>query len=112
MITYVDLYFPASPVDASAIAERLRTQVGLSFIRGHHDLFFRWEKFEEFERWIDRIHTALAGTGVIYRFISKEEEQETARDFVGWPPVRLAQHWPGEEGGKPPHPPSAIGTPR
>jgi hypothetical protein len=90
MITYVDLFFPSGDQSASDVAQRLKDKVGLTFIRGTHDLCFRWEKDQEFEVWIERIHKALTGTGVIYRFISKDENrEERTTDFVGWPPVGI-----------------------
>lgn len=89
MITYVDLFFPSGEKTASDVAAQLKEKVGLSFIRGTHDVCFRWENDGEFELWIERIHQALDGTGVIYRFTSKEEDKELTTDFVGWPPVGI-----------------------
>ena len=89
MITYVDLFFPGGGPTAGEVAQRLKDRAGLQFIRGSHDVCFRWESFDEFTAWIEKVHRALEGTGVIYRFFSKEEEVEQSEDMVGWPPSRL-----------------------
>ncbi len=87
MITYVDLFFPSAGPTAGEIARRLKEEAGLSFIKGSHDVCFRWQTFDEFTGWIEKVHAALAGTDVIYRFISSEEETSDAEDMVGWPPL-------------------------
>lgn len=87
MITYVDLFFPSAGPTAGEIAKRLRDEAGLSFIRGSHDICFHWKTFEEFSAWIEKVHAALQGTGVIYRFVSSEEDPAQAEDLLGWPPL-------------------------
>lgn len=87
MRTYVDLFFPLDGPLSSEIAKRLKEKAGLEFIRGRHDLVFEWTEFKEFAAKLEAIHAALKGTGVIYRFVSSEEE-EPADTFAGWPPVR------------------------
>lgn len=89
MITYVDLFFPSGGPTAGEIAEKLKQEAGLQFIRGSHDVCFRWEGFDEFSQWIEKVHAVLQGTGVMYRFTSMEEEEKRAEDMVGWPPARL-----------------------
>lgn len=87
MRTYVDLFFPFTGPLSSEIAKLLKEKAGLDFIRGHHDLMFEWNEFKEFTDRIESIHNALKGTGVIYRFVSSDDE-ERADTFAGWPPVR------------------------
>ncbi len=86
MQTYVDLYFTWGKGSALDVAKTLETRLGLKFLRGRHDLVFEWKDVEEFREWTDRIHEALRGMSVYYRFITSTEEGE-ARWFVGWPPV-------------------------
>jgi hypothetical protein len=88
MLTYVDLFFPSTGAYASGIAKTAREKLGLSFLRGPHDLCFQWHQAEEFSQWAERIHEALKGTGALYRFESvKEEEHPLA--FEGWPPMMV-----------------------
>ncbi len=89
MITYVDLFFPSGGPTAADIARRLREEAGLSFLRGPHDLSFRWKTLDEFTTGIEKVHQALSGTGVIYRFVSHEDEPATPDDLIGWPPLGM-----------------------
>jgi hypothetical protein len=90
MLTYVDLCFPFGGTPSAEIAERLKEKAGLSFLRGEHDLCFRWSVHAELLERIERIHQALQGTGVVYRFTSVDEDEET-NEFPGWPPVLTHQ---------------------
>ncbi len=84
MHTFVDLYFSPEGVSPLDIADRVRKASGLSFIVGPHDLVFEWTTVDEFRDILGKIHTALKGTGVLYRVESVAEE----------PPVVEAMPWP------------------
>ncbi|MDE1819291.1 MAG: hypothetical protein KGJ23_03100 [Euryarchaeota archaeon] len=92
MITYIDLFFPSQGPTAGEVAQLLKEKAGLSFIKGPHDICFQWGSFEEFTESIEKIHSALQGTGVIYRFVSSEEESGSFEDLVGWPPMGVPSH--------------------
>lgn len=93
MYSYIDLYFSPDGVSPLEIAERVRATAGVSSIVGARDLLFEWHSVEEFRDRLQRIHSALAGTGATYRIESLEESPEFLEPVI-WPPaiVRAAEH--------------------
>jgi hypothetical protein len=85
MHTYVDLYFAPDGTSPLEVAERLRDTAGLSYVVGPHDLHFEWMDVEEFRSMMDRIHTALRGTGVTYKVESAADDPMFVEP-VQWPP--------------------------
>jgi hypothetical protein len=85
MHSYVDLYFTPETLPPLEISKRLSGVAGLSFIIGPHDLAFEWKTEEEFHSRISKIHTALKGTGVLYRVETVPQEPAFV-DPLPWPP--------------------------
>lgn len=72
--TFVNLTFAAAGVPPSKVIERLQRIQHLSFVKGSHDLLFRWETPAEFWERVAYIHQALHGTGATYRFETTDDE--------------------------------------
>jgi len=85
MHSYVDLFFTPESESPIVISERLRRVAGLSFIIGPHDLTFEWRTEAEFQERLSKIHTALRGTGVLYRVETIADEPGFVEP-VPWPP--------------------------
>ncbi len=91
MRTYIDLYFSPEAVSPTEIGERIQKASGLSFIRGAHDLIFEWSTIDEFHEILGRVHTALAGTGVLYRVETVTEEPAFVEPIPWAPPLSNGQ---------------------
>jgi hypothetical protein len=91
MHSYIDLFFSPDGVSSIEVSERLRAAVGLSFIIGPHDVAFEWHTVEEFREKLDRVHTALKGTGVLYRIETVSDEPGFIEPVV-WPPPMAGAH--------------------
>jgi len=96
MHSYIDLYFAPEGLSPLAVADRVRSASGLSFVIGPHDLVFEWSTVEEFHAQIARVHEALRGTGVTYR-VETVQEEPAYIEPVPWPPplVRGSTTHPG-----------------
>lgn len=86
MRSFIDLYFSPEGVSPLEISDRLRSMVGLSFVVGSHDLAFEWDTVDQFRITLEKIHSALRGTGVRYR-VETVVEESTTEAPVPWPPV-------------------------
>jgi len=84
MHSYVDLYFTPETIPPLEISKRLSDVAGLSFIIGPHDLAFEWKTEEEFHFRITKIHSALKGTGVLYR-VETVPQGPAFIDPLPWP---------------------------
>ncbi len=85
MHTYIDLYFTPDSASPLEIAKRVRQHAGLSFIIGPHDLAFEWKTEAEFHECLEKIHSALKGTGVLYR-VETVAEDPGYIEPIPWPP--------------------------
>ena len=85
MHRYVDLYVTPETLPPLEISKRLSNVAGLSFIIGPHDLAFEWKTKEEFHSGLSKIHTALKGTGVLYR-VETVPQEPAFIDPLPWPP--------------------------
>jgi hypothetical protein len=92
MHSYVDLYFTPDSVSPLEISKRLKKESGLSFIIGPHDLAFEWTTEEQFRQVLEKVHTALKGTGVFYRIETVPEEPAFV-DPVPWPALPSAERF-------------------
>lgn len=87
MITYVEVYFSTEGPPSYEIAEKVRRETGLSFIRGNKDLAFRWKTDEEFLEMVSKIHQAFTGTRAFLRFDTEEEIEGPVHLLAQWPPA-------------------------
>lgn len=83
--SYVDLYFTPEALPPREISKRLSQMAGYSLIAGPHDLVFEWGSEEEFYDHLTKIHTALKGTGVLYR-VETVLQTWAFSDPAPWPP--------------------------
>lgn len=92
MRTYVDIFFTAGGASPMEVARTIKKDVGLSFVFGEHDLVFLWNDISDLHRMIEKLHTALKGKGVFFRFESHEESsaEPEIREY-SWPPIMPSQ---------------------
>jgi hypothetical protein len=86
MITFIDLIFSPSGLDAGVVIDRLQRVPGVSSVMGEHDLLFHWTSPDEFNRQLRAIHAALQGSGASYRIFTVEDSYQSKAP-VSWFPA-------------------------
>jgi hypothetical protein len=87
MLTYVKAYFSTEGPPSYEIAEKVKKETGLSFIRGDQDLVFKWKTDAEYLEMMKKIHFAFAGSKAFLRFATEEEVEGPGPYLIQWPPA-------------------------
>jgi hypothetical protein len=87
MRTYVKAYFSTEGPPSFEIAEKVKKETGLSFIRGERDIVFKWKTDAEFIETMRKIHNAFSGTKAFLSFYTEEEVEGPVHALVQWPPA-------------------------
>ncbi len=85
MRTYVDLFFSSESDAALDVVSKVRELAGVDFVSGPHDLLFSWQTVDEFRTMLEKVHRALAGSGIVYRIETVLDDAGYV-DPVPWPP--------------------------
>jgi hypothetical protein len=87
MLTYVKVYFSTEGPPSVELAEKVKKETGLSFIRGDKDIVFKWKTDAEFLQMMNKIHSAFAGSKAYLRFFTEEEVEGPGPFLIQWPPA-------------------------
>jgi hypothetical protein len=87
MKTYVKVYFSTEGPLSVEIAEKVKKETGLSFIRGEKDIVFKWETEAEGIEMVKKLYHAFEGSKAYLSFYTEEEVAPPVHSLVQMPPA-------------------------